>query len=384
MADSFQRVNQALRLDRGLPAVAAISMAVLLVAGWLVWAFTARVTQYEVSDVARLEVAGAAYPVQANASGRLIASQLVLGQKVHAGEVLVELESDDEQLAVAQERAHFAALEPELAALRSQMRSEDEGRAAERTVLTYSTSGAQAQYQQAQTQVTLAELEAKRAARLRADGLISQADAERVSADAASKRAVAESLKVGVARLQPELQVRDRERDVRLKELLEDIAKLQAEASASSANRRRLENELEKRSIRAPIAGILSECAQVRPGAHIVEGQQLGVIIPDSELRLIAEFEPSAAFGKIHRGQNAIVRLQGFPWAQFGTVRAQVSEVAGEIRDGKVRVELAVDAAPKSRIPFQHGMPGTVEVAVDHASPALLLLRSAGRAIGAH
>lgn len=384
MPISFQRVNQSLRLDRGLPAVAALSTSILLLAGWLVWAFTARLTQYEVSDVARLEVAGAAYPVQANATGRLIASQLVLGQKVHAGDVLVELESDDEQLGLAQERSHFAALEPELAALRSQMGSEDEGRAAERNVLMFSTGGAQAQYQQAQAQEALAEQEARRATRLRADGLISEADAERASADAASKRAVTESLRVGVARLQPELQVRDRERDVRLKQLLGDIAKLEAEAVASAANRRRLEYEVDKRSIRAPVAGRLSECAPVRPGAHIVEGQQLGVIIPDTVLQLVAEFEPSAAFGKIHAGQNAIVRLQGFPWAQFGTVRAQVSEVAGEIRDGKVRVELAVDAAPRSRIPFQHGMPGTVEVEVDRTSPALLLLRSAGRAIGAH
>jgi len=384
MPISFQRVNQSLRLDRGLPAVAALSTSILLLAGWLVWAFTARLTQYEVSDVARLEVAGAAYPVQANATGRLIASQLVLGQKVHAGDVLVELESDDEQLGLAQERSHFAALEPELAALRSQMGSEDEGRAAERNVLMFSTGGAQAQYQQAQAQEALAEQEARRATRLRADGLISEADAERASADAASKRAVTESLRVGVARLQPELQVRDRERDVRLKQLLGDIAKLEAEAVASAANRRRLEYEVDKRSIRAPVAGRLSECAPVRPGAHIVEGQQLGVIIPDTVLQLVAEFEPSAAFGKIHAGQNAIVRLQGFPWAHFGTVRAQVSEVAGEIRDGKVRVELAVDAAPRSRIPFQHGMPGTVEVEVDRTSPALLLLRSAGRAIGAH
>ena len=107
------------------------------------------------------------------------------------------------------------------------------------------------------------------------------------------------------------------------------------------------------------------------------------MILPDSRLQLIAEFEPANAFGKIHAGQHAIVRFQGFPWAQFGTVRAQVSEVAGEMRDGKVRVELAVDAT-RTRIPFQHGMPGTVEIEIERTSPALLLLRSAGKVTGAH
>jgi multidrug resistance efflux pump len=384
MASSFQSVNQSLRLDRGILSTGAMITAVLLLGAWLVWAFSARVTQYEVSDTARLEVAGAAYPVQANAGGRLVESQLVLGREVRGGDVLVELDSKDERLSLAQEQTHFAALGPELAALRSQMRAEEEGGASERAVLRYSTGGAQAQYRQAQAQAALAEQEAGRAARLRADGLISVAEAERAKADALSKRDAAEGMKVGVARLRPELQVRDEDRDVRLKELLEDIAKVEAEAGASAANCKRLEYELQKRSIRAPITGRLSECAQVHPGAHIVEGQQLGVILPSSKLQLVAEFEPAAAFGKIRPGQSAIVRLQGFPWAQFGTLRAHVADVAGEISDGKVRVELAVDAAGQSRIPLQHGMPGSVEVEVGRTSPALLLLRSAGKVIGAH
>ncbi len=351
---------------------------------WLTWGITARLTQYEVSDVARLEVAGAAYPVQANASGRLTGSELILGREVHPGDILVELDSNDEQLSVAQERAHLASLDPELAALRSQIRSEEEGRASERTVLTLSTDGAQAQYRQALTQARQAEQEAARADRLRAEGLISTADAERAGADAASRRAAADSMQVAVARLQPELQVRNRDRDVRLKQLQEEITKVEAEAVASSANCKRLEFEVRKRSIRAAVFGRLSECTPLRPGAHIAEGQQLGVIIPDSKLQLVAEFEPSAAFGKIHPGQNAVIRLQGFPWAQFGTLKAQVTEVAGEIRDNKVRVELAIEPAPRSRIPFQHGMPGSVEVEVSQTSPLLLLLRLAGKVMGAH
>lgn len=362
----------------------ALAIAMVLLGAWLTWALRARVTQYEVSDAARLEVSGAAYPIQANAAGRLIASRLLLGKEVHSGDVLVELDSNDQQLDLAQERTRFRSLEPELAALRSQMRSEEEGRTSERSVLSFSTSGAEAQYRESQAQAVLAEQEAGRASLLRTGGLISEADAERAKTDAASKRAAAESMRAGMERLRPELQVRDRDRDVRLKQLLADITKLDAEAATSAANLRRLEFELQKRSIRASITGKLSECAPLRPGAHVVEGQQLGIILPDRKLQVVAEFDPAAALGKIRPGQNAVVRLQGFPWAQFGTVRAQVSQVAGEIRDGKVRVELAVDTTTRSRIPFQHGMPGSVEVEVDRTSPALLLLRSAGRVIGAH
>ena len=116
----------------------------------------------------------------------------------------------------------------------------------------------------------------------------------------------------------------------------------------------------------------------MRPGTVVREGQRLAVIVPSSKLALIAQFEPSSALGRIHPGQHARVRLDGFPWAQYGTVTATVTHVAGEPRDGSVRVELAVDRPPAG-IPLQHGLPGTVEVEVERATPASLILRNSGR-----
>ena len=52
--------------------------------------------------------------------------------------------------------------------------------------------------------------------------------------------------------------------------------------------------------------------------------------------------------------------------------------MASEVRDGRVRVELAVRPEAAPLIPLQHGLPGTIEVEVDHVSPAILVLRTAG------
>ena len=95
-------------------------------------------------------------------------------------------------------------------------------------------------------------------------------------------------------------------------------------------------------------------------------------------LKIMTDFLPPAALGRIQPGQPARLRLEGFPWTQYGAVSATVASVASEVRDGWVRVELAVrpDAAPP--IPLQHALPGTVEVEVDHVSPATLVLRTAG------
>jgi membrane fusion protein (multidrug efflux system) len=297
--------------------------------------------------------------------------------------VLVELDSRSEQLALAQERVHLASLAPQLAALRSEVLSDEQGNAAEQEAAAVATNGAEAQRRQAEAQAALAEEEAARARRLRSEGLISEAEARRANAEAQSKRAAVESLKASVARLAPELQVRRRDRDAQAAETRGDIARLEAEHAAAAARARTLEFEIEKRRIRAPITGRLSECAALRPGAYITAGQQLGIIVPGSKLQVVAEFSPEAALGKIQPGQNATVKLDGFPWAQFGTLPARVLRVAGEIRNGKVRVELAVKTPAGSRIRPTHGLPGSVEVEVERISPAVLLLRSAGRTVGA-
>jgi multidrug resistance efflux pump len=293
------------------------------------------------------------------------------------------LESRSEQLTLEQERVHRVSLTPQLAALRSEIESDEQGNAAEQAAATVAVGGAEAQRRQAEAQAALAEEESARANRLRGEGLISEAEARRANADAQSKRAAVESMKASVARLEPELQIRRRDRDAAAAETRGDIARLESEAAASAANARRLEFEIEKRRIRAPVTGRLSECAILRPGAYITAGQQLGIIVPGSKLQVVAEFPAQAALGKIQPGQNAIVKLDGFPWAQFGTLSARVARVAGEIRDGKVRVELAVKPPDRSRIQLTHGLPGSVEVEVERISPAVLLLRSAGRAVGA-
>ena len=143
----------------------------------------------------------------------------------------------------------------------------------------------------------------------------------------------------------------------------------------------RLDYEVDNRHIRAPIAGLLGEVSTLRIGAVVREGDKLGVVIPQGNLRVVAEFSPSAALGRVRPGQPARLRLDGYPWAQYGSISATVATVASEVRAGHVRVELKVHPERASRIPLQHGLPGSVEVEVEHVSPATLALRTAGRLV---
>ncbi|HSU33022.1 MAG TPA: HlyD family efflux transporter periplasmic adaptor subunit [Bryobacteraceae bacterium] len=384
MERNFHRVTQSLRSDHGLRSTTGVLVGFLLLGTWIAWSLEARVSRYEISDNARLEVNGAVYPIQADLSGQVASTALVIGKEIHAGDVLVTLDATKERLSLQEEQARLASLRPQLAVLRSQLSTQAEGRVDEREVLHWSEEEAQAKFQEADAQARLAEQEARRAELLRKSGIIAEAEAQRAEASAQRYRAAAESLKVSLGSLRPQLQVREADREAHVKEVYGEMAKLEADETTSSATIQRLEYETQRRTIRASKDGKLIECAELHPGQHVGEGDKLGVITSKGRVQMVAQFLPAAAFGKLHPGQTAVVKLNGFPWAQYGTVPAVVSRVAGEVRDGTVRVELAVNPSHLSRVPLQHGAPGSVEVQVERVSPAALLLSSAGRLIGAH
>jgi membrane fusion protein (multidrug efflux system) len=107
-------------------------------------------------------------------------------------------------------------------------------------------------------------------------------------------------------------------------------------------------------------------------------GDVVATIVPEGGLHVVASFAPAEAFGRVRPGQAARVRLDGFPHTQFGTIAAVVSHVAEEVRDGGVRVELRLTSS-NAPVALQHGLPASVEVAVESMPPVALALRALGR-----
>lgn len=139
----------------------------------------------------------------------------------------------------------------------------------------------------------------------------------------------------------------------------------------------RLRYEIERHKVRAATGGKIGETAILRTGGVVSGGEKLAAILPEGRLLVAAQFAP-AAMGRMRAGQKARVRLAGYPWTQYGALSATVARVSSEVRDGTVRVELNLDPGQKTSIPLQHGLPGSVEVAVETVSPARLTMRLAG------
>jgi membrane fusion protein (multidrug efflux system) len=191
-----------------------------------------------------------------------------------------------------------------------------------------------------------------------------------------------QSLKLAASRLESEQQKNDNDRTAQINRLEGEIVRLESEKSTASRTVERLTHEAGRRVVRAPVARRLGEVEILRNGAFVNEGEKLATVVPQGAIRLVGEFLPLAALGRIRGGQRATFRLHGFPWAQYGAIDAAVVSTGREVRDGRVRVELSVVRAA-ALIPLQHGLPGTLEIHVEDLTPAELVLRAAGRMIAA-
>ena len=109
MAVVFAQSMHALAADRGRWSLPGLLLVGALLGGWGVWFVAARVTVYESSQMARLEVDQAGHPVATTVAGRIVTTHLAVGRAVQEGEVLAVLDAEAPRLHYEEARAqpHF-------------------------------------------------------------------------------------------------------------------------------------------------------------------------------------------------------------------------------------------------------------------------------------
>jgi adhesin transport system membrane fusion protein len=379
MPTRFVRTTRSLAHDGGQRALIAWAAAALLLAAWLAWFFLGRVTVYEVSRQARLEVQQSAHPVAAVVASRVAASRLVLGQEVRAGELLIELDAQPEKLKLQEERSRLQTLLPRIASLRKEVAALEQAATSERAAAVAASEGASFRTREAAAAVEFAREHERRLREESAIGGVAQIEALRAEAETAKLAASREALAAEQRRLGTEAQARAFQAEAQVEALRRTILSMQGEAQAAESTIARLADDIERHVVRAPVSGTIADVAALRTGGYVAAGQRIATVVPHGGLMIVADFAPAAVLGRIHPGQPARLRLDGFPWAQYGTIEARVARVAGEVRDGLVRVEFEPAGQATPRLSLQHGLPGAIEVGIEEVSPAQLVLRAAGR-----
>ena len=341
MAIAFTRTTRSLTNDTSNYALLAWFFGSVLLSAWVAWFFFAEITVYEFSANARLEINRSANPITTPVAGKIIALSASIGQNVKTGDVLVELDASSEKQRLKEEQARLQALPAQIANLNNEINTQQQSKSIDREGGSAATQSARSRYQEALAVVGFAN--------------------------------------DNYRRLEIDAQTRASQKQTLIENLKREIARLTGELATTQATIARLQLDIDNHLIKSPVDGKIGDMPSTQVGSYVAAGEKLGAVVPQSELRIVADFNPASVLGRVHEGQRSQMRLDGLPWTQYGSIDAKVSKVSTEIRDNLVRVELVPELADSSAINFQHGLPGAVEVNIEQTSPAALVLRAVGQ-----
>lgn len=356
----------------------------LVLLAWTIWFATAPVALYETSSDSRLELTGATEDVAAPVAGLVAVSHLELGRSVSLGEPLLELVATSESLVAQEATSQLAALEAQQASLTAEMTSRTEALERFGEVARLRLGEARTALRELEADSHFASEELRRSRELYDLGLRSASDLEKALALSNKSDAAADRGRLTLERLDQEWQTEEQERRAQLERLERSRQQLIGALASQHKAIERLQHDVERRTVHAPIAGRLATVTELEPGSFVAVGDVVCAILPVREMRAVAYFPPAQAVARIRPGQPARLRFTGFPWAQYGSLEATVKRVAAAGRDDRIRVELELDEEDRaaSRIPLEHGLPAQTQIEVERATPKDLVLRALGKVTG--
>jgi len=311
-AVTFSQTMRSLRADRHRTSFATILLIALVLGSWFIWLVRARVSVYAVSEAARVEISSPSVAIQSVYAGRISRAELSLGRRVKKGDVLVELDANLQRLQLKEEESQGSSIQAEINALQNQMTVQRTTSRKEERAAQIALDEARAKLQEGSAAAAFAAAQVERFATLDREGLLAHGDLARARSDQEQAKANLDGLRLEIGRQQRELLIQKGESESRIQDLGRQIDQLMGSGTRLVAAVNRMRSEVDLRQIVAPVDGVVGEVANLPLGSVISAGQRLGAIVPNGDLRVVAQFDPAKSIGRIRRGQHARIRLQGF------------------------------------------------------------------------
>jgi membrane fusion protein (multidrug efflux system) len=350
------------------------------------WSALARVPLLKVSTQGRIEPHNAVHRIEPPEAGRVMRSMLELDKEVSEGDLLIEFDTREERLQLAQSETTSSALTHDLGVLKAQIENKQRELGASGLVDEASLREAKAKDQELVPRRRLAR-QREELAMGSPTGALSALEKLERRTEADELEHTSETQRLGIVRLEREHVVRREGLTAQLLQLQREELKIEGQLGELKIAIDRLNYLIEKKHVRAAASGRLVDVVELAAGDYITQGQRLGTILAkgSARIRVRARF-PKETVGIIQPGQQAQLKLDSYPWSIYGTVPAQVSSVGTEpgivatpeAVPGTVRVELELQSPPDPRIVLQHGLTATVEIEVARVSPVALLMRAIG------
>ncbi|MEM9822444.1 MAG: HlyD family efflux transporter periplasmic adaptor subunit [Bacteroidota bacterium] len=129
----------------------------------------------------------------------------------------------------------------------------------------------------------------------------------------------------------------------------------------------KIEDWRQKHLITSPVDGIVSFHSYWNDQQFVVAGEEVMSIVPVGGDSIIGEVNmPSIGSGKVKVGQDVIIKFDGFPHEEYGSVRGKVLSKSLVPKDRKYRVIVEMPnglmTSHKKELPFSQKMLGQAEI----------------------
>lgn len=115
-----------------------------------------------------------------------------------------------------------------------------------------------------------------------------------------------------------------------LNEQLQRLGEAERRADEVEQRLAKARSTLAEMTLRSPIDGTIQSSSVTSIGQVVTVGQDLMRIVPADAALEVEVYMPNKDIGFIKTGQEAVVKLEAFPFTRYGTVPAKVVKVAAD------------------------------------------------------
>ena len=164
---------------------------------------------------------------------------------------------------------------------------------------------------------------------LMARGAVSRAEYEATLKNWTSKKGSLASFEATLTSTQLSiLQLRQQLTELEIQRQNEETEHLRGIMQQASQLKAQVAQWLEQYAVISPADGTVSLQKVWSRGQHVMVGDVIASVVPDNGDRVIGRLQvPSSGFGKVEEGQTVNVRLNGFPYMEFGVLKGVVESI---------------------------------------------------------
>ncbi len=154
-------------------------------------------------------------------------------------------------------------------------------------------------------------------------------------------------------------------------QLLTELADAENRIAAFEQERVKAEKRVTLQKLTAPVAGTVHRLAVHTIGGVVTPAQELMHIVPGDEAMEVEAWLPNKDIGFVHEGQQAEIKVETFPFTQYGTIDAEVLNVSidatpdehlGLVYVMRVKMHQTTMQVKEKMVNLTPGMAVTVEV----------------------